>query len=157
MNVAASRLVNTVKLFAREQIAAAIVSNTTATGNTTNTTPVSLRDFAVFAAIATCLKSTGGSDGLCQLDIWASDDSAGTVNVTLIATSGTLNGNTAGDMIALEVSEEEIVQNSDANGYNSTYVWARATSVVNTDLVGLTTIQAFAKAPAAGLTATSTH
>jgi hypothetical protein len=181
---AASRLVATQKLFANNQIQFLGVSNTAAgAGNTTNTTPQSLRDFSIFAVIAEVIKpSNSGNSGLVQLDIYASSDANGTVNPTLIATTGTIAGYTAADYAVLEVSEQEIIQACDlasldtaaatltaealinSNGANENtpndaveyglpYVFARLTTTTNADLVGVVTIGAYAKAPALNLTA----
>ncbi len=177
---AAYRLVNTQQLFTKQQITPAGQSS----GNTTwNSTPADLRDFGIFAAIAAVLSvANAGNSGLTQLAIWASSDAAGTVNPTLIASTGTIAGSHAGDYAALEVSEEEIIQACDLAGldmdsavltaealvasngadetsntnpvqYGLPYVWASVTTGNSSDNVALTTIAAKAKAPCLNLTA----
>jgi hypothetical protein len=174
------RLVNTQKLFARQQI----TPQGQTSGNTvTNTTPQLMRDFGLFAAIAAVLGvESAGNTGLTQLAIYGCSDAAGTVNPTLIASTGTIAGSHAGDYAALEISEQEVIQACDLAGldtdsatltaealvnaggadetsntnpveYGLPYVFVSVTTANASDNVAITTIMAEAKAPCLNLTA----
>lgn len=145
---AASRLVATSKLF--DRLAIEYLGKT-------NTSPFSsavrdMRDYCGVAYIVGLISQNAGDDAITQVDIWASDDAAGSVNAVLVATTGTIDPDSLGDYVALEVSEDEIRQTSVNNGYASRYVFCKVTTTSSSDVCAVIVIRGLAKAPTLNLT-----
>ena len=139
---AASRLVATSKLF--DRLAIEYLGKT-------NTSPFSsavrdMRDYCGVAYIVGLISQNAGDDAITQVDIWASDDAAGSVNAVLVATTGTIDPDSLGDYVALEVSEDEIRQTSVNNGYASRYGICKVTTTSSSDVCAVIVIRGLAKA-----------
>jgi len=104
-------------------------------------TTVYYLDMALLKRAAICVApSIVGGNGITLVRIFASTDTAGATNATLIRTSGAIqldsldgSANSGGDCYRTEITAEEIAQLAAAAGVALRYVTVEITTSTNTD------------------------
>lgn len=119
------------------------------------TTPWYL-DMSLFGCAAVMYKpSIIGGTGVTLVRVFASEDTAGATNATLVKTSGTVAGDSLNDTVFLEWTAEEIAQLGAASGLSLRYITVEITHGTNTDEGVLTFIGAEPRFPRDALSATA--